>query len=73
MAIRSDGIVGVESASGAFVKDTDITRSTAQSIELRGSTYGKKLKFDASRSSSVYSGGNSIHPDHINLYPLIKY
>lgn len=73
MAIRSDGIVGVESASGAFVKDTDITRGTAQSIELRGSIYGKKLKFDASKSSSVYSGGNSIHPDHINLYPLIKY
>ena len=74
MAIRSDGIVGVESASGAFVKDTDITRGTAQSIELRGSTYGKKLKFDASKSSSVYSGSsNSIHPDHINLYPLIKY
>ena len=73
MAIRSNGIVGIESASGAFVKDTDITRGTADSIELRGSTYGKKLKFDASKSSSVYSGGNSIHPDHINLYPLIKY
>lgn len=73
MAIRDDGIVGIESASGAFVKDTDITRGTAQSIELRGSAYGKKLKFDASGSSSVYTGGNSIHPDHINLYPLIKY
>jgi hypothetical protein len=73
MEIRAGGQIGIESASGAFVKDTDITRGTAQSIELRGSTYGKKLKFDASRSSSVYTGGNSIHPDHINLYPLIKY
>lgn len=72
MAIRNDGIVGIESASGAFVKDTDMTRGTADSLELR-TNFGKKLKFDASRSSSVYTGGNSIHPDHINLYPLIKY
>lgn len=73
MAIRSDGVIGIESASGAFVKDTDMTKGTAQSMELR-TNFGKKLKFDASRSSGVYSsGGNSIHPDHINLYPLIKY
>lgn len=73
MAIRSDGIVGIESASGAFVKDTDLTKGAAYSMELRAN-FGKKLKFDASRSSGVYSsGGNSIHPDHINLYPLIKY
>lgn len=72
MAIRSDGVVGIEYASGAFVKDTELTKNAAYTQELR-TNYGKKLKFDASRSSSVYSGGNSIHPDHINLYPLIKY
>lgn len=32
------------------------------------------ITLDASRSSSVYSGtANSIHPDHINLYPMIKF
>ena len=72
MAIRSDGVLGVEYASGAFVKDTELTDGSAQTLNLRRN-FGKKLKFDASRSSSVYTGGNSIHPDHINLYPLIKY
>lgn len=72
MAIRTDGVLGVEYASGAFVKDTELTDGSAQTLNLRRN-YGKKLKFDASRSSSVYTGGNSIHPDHINLYPLIKY
>ena len=73
MAIRSDGVLGIEYASGAFVKDTELTDGSAQTLNLRRN-YGKKLKFDASRSSSVYTGGsNSIHPDHINLYPLIKY
>lgn len=72
MAIRTDGVLGIEYASGAFVKDTELTDGSAQTLNLRRN-YGKKLKFDASRSSSVYSGGNSIHPDHINLYPLIKY
>ena len=73
MAIRTDGVLGIEYASGAFIKDTELTDGSAQTLNLRRN-YGKKLKFDASRSSSVYSsGGNSIHPDHINLYPLIKY
>ena len=72
MAIRTDGVLGIEYASGAFIKDTELTDGSAQTLNLRRN-YGKKLKFDASRSSSVYTGGNSIHPDHINLYPLIKY
>lgn len=72
MAIRTDGALGIEYASGAFIKDTELTDGSAQTLNLRRN-YGKKLKFDASRSSSVYTGGNSIHPDHINLYPLIKY
>ena len=74
MEIRAGGQVGIESASGAFVKDTDTTRSGTRTEIFDQYYFGKKLKFDASRSSRVYTGENhAIHPDHINLYPLIKY
>lgn len=74
MEIRAGGQVGIESASGAFVKDTDTTRSGTRMEIFDQYYFGKKLKFDASRSSRVYTGENhAIHPDHINLYPLIKY
>lgn len=74
MEIRINGQIGVEYASGAFVKDTEPTNRGAHIDEFERNYFGKKLKFDASRSSSVYSGtNNAIHPDHINLYPLIRY
>jgi hypothetical protein len=74
MEIRAGGQIGIEGASGAFVKDTEPTRIGAREQVFDKNYFGKKLKFDASRSSSVYTGENhAIHPDHINLYPLIKY
>ena len=74
MEIRSGGQIGIEGASGAFVKDTEPTRAGAREQIFDKNYFGKKLKFDASRSSRVYTGENhAIHPDHINLYPLIKY
>jgi len=74
MEIRAGGQIGVEGASGAFVKDTDPTNRGAHMDIFEKNYFGKKLKLDASRSSRVYTGENhAIHPDHINLYPLIKY
>ena len=74
MEIRAGGQIGIENASGAFVKDTEPTRTGAREQVFDKNYFGKKLKFDASRSSRVYTGENhAIHPDHINLYPLIKY
>jgi len=74
MEIRAGGQIGIEGASGAFVKDTEPTRIGAHEQVFDKNYFGKKLKFDASISSRVYTGENhAIHPDHINLYPLIKY
>lgn len=74
MEIRANGQIGVEYASGAFVKDTNPTNRGAHMDIFEKDFFGKKLKFDASKSSRVYTGeNNAIHPDHINLYPLIKY
>jgi metallo-beta-lactamase superfamily len=74
MEIRAGGQIGIEGASGAFVKDTEPTRIGAREQVFDKDYFGKKLKFDASISSRVYTGENhAIHPDHINLYPLIKY
>ena len=74
MEIRAGGQIGIEGASGAFVKDTEPTRTGAREQVFDKNYFGKKLKFDASRSSRVYTGENhAIHPDHINLYPLIRY
>lgn len=74
MAIRTQGQIGIEEASGAFVKDSDPTNTGANMETFNKQYFGKKLKFDASRSSAVYnSNSRSIHPDHINLYPMIKF
>ena len=74
MAIRTQGQIGIEEASGAFVKDSDSTNTGANMETFNKQYFGKKLKFDASRSSEVYSSNSrSIHPDHINLYPMMKF
>ena len=74
MAIRTQGQIGIEEASGAFVKDSDSTNTGANMETFNKQYFGKKLKFDASKSSEVYSSNSrSIHPDHINLYPMMKF
>ena len=74
MAIRTGGQIGIEYASGAFVKDSDPTNTGAQIETLNKQYFGKLLKFDASNSSNVYSSNDPhIHPDHINLYPMMKF
>lgn len=74
MQIRLGGQIGIEYASGAFVKDTRSDNRGAHIDTFEKQYFGKSLYFDASKSSSVYSGtNNAIHPDHINLYPLIRY
>lgn len=69
--------IGVESVSGAFEgTDTSQSRSLLNTITSTATTQDgsyKGVKFNASRSNSIYGISDTVQPPAVKLLPIIKY
>lgn len=72
MNIQAGQMVAMMNASGAFYTTDQEQQNTTQPTTSKMNR-NKTLKFDASRSNSIYGNSTTVQPPAVKLLPIIKY